>query len=689
MKSNSTLETQYQNYDCQQCFVAHSIGAEWSEDLKSACIAILPKFNLEPWYAADQFDPTQTLRDKVVELIANSRYGIYDISSWQDKKGNWQLPQNVFLELGIAIALNRPILLLRHSSNQNLPLPTCLQGVDLVEFTGDITLKKELEKRIPQWLDTPPDQGWLNRFCLFGNRGCSYREEHPHSQQWGKQTLHCHISDGLDKDHHNYCQSECDEIRGTFEDIFSRYSNLKFSYLEDRSIADCYELLLCSHCQIVRSTPFAIYRISPTTSAETFISIGISIALEKLFSYKIPKILLVKQEQDLPSLLRGYEIVEVSNMNEIKQKLKAFLPKVIKNIRETKWQSKPLPFIESAIIRDNQSSSSELEVLSTVDNQEQYKLLSIAELNVPKRVCYALKRANINFISDLLGYTIDDILELKGIGLKAIDEIVRALNNQYGIVLPSEVSKISFDFSIEADIITSRVSLYHRKESSNQTAEIAKLQEDSLEIHGKKDTNNFAGGIPKVKAYYGSLPDSERGIEFTTDIEPDLGSNPKLPNWSGERLGVFLSEDKETAILKVLTVSNYQDSTKYPDYQQLENYLKNQQWKEADRETYDLINGIIGNTENQEFITPQELLDFPTDELIKIDELWTNYSRGKFGFSIQKKIYVRYTVNSNDKYPGHEILNHFGEVIGWRRDEKWWLYRSCYAKILLNLVFIA
>jgi hypothetical protein len=179
MGFSGEMQANYMSYDRQKCFVAHSLGAEWAEDLKSACANILPKFNLEPWYAADHFDPTQPLRDKVVELIANSRYGIYDISHWQDKQGNWHLPHNVFIELGIAIALNRPTLLLRHSSNKSLPLPDCLQGIETIDFAGDVTLKKTLEQRLPQWLDVPPDRDWLNRFCIFGDRICSFREQHP------------------------------------------------------------------------------------------------------------------------------------------------------------------------------------------------------------------------------------------------------------------------------------------------------------------------------------------------------------------------------------------------------------------------------------------------------------------------------------------------------------------------------
>jgi hypothetical protein len=657
MECNSSLETQYQNYDRQQCFVAHSIGAEWNEDLKSACTAILPKFNLEPWYAADRFDPTQTLRDKVVELIANSRYGIYDISSWQDKQGNWQLPRNVFIELGIAIALNRPTLLLRHSSNNNLPLPTCLEGIETVEFTGDHTLKKELENRIPQWLDVPPDRDWLNRFCLFGNRVCSHREQHPRSQQWGRQTLHCHVSDGLDKKHHNYCQSACDEIRGAFEDIFSRYSDLEFNYLDDRSIVDGYQFLLCSHCQTVRSTPLAIYRISPTTSAETFISIGIGIALEKLFAYKIPKIILVRQEADLPSLLRGYEIVEAVNTHDIKQRLKACLPHLLTDIRQTSWRSNPLPFIESAIFPDR-SDLSELDTVDESLDRYEFDGVSIDVLGLPTRASNTLKRANIYTIEDISKMSLVDLVEIKDLGIKSLEKIRAELYNLFNITLPLKkkeafpisnnidvkinlgigievsssieteieperifdlanddlfglVDRIRFGdcskddlqtfriylssnhvkldtseesiaiegirFAVtseseitiqgsEAEVIsnilaippnTNNSNVYHRLESSSQTPEIAKLQENSLEIWGG---SSYVSGIPSIRAFRGSLPEGKKGIEFKTDTPPDDSSFPEmnLVYWSVGRSDVSLSPDGKMAILKILTIENRQ-----------------------------------------------------------------------------------------------------------------------------------
>ena len=340
------LRLEYKIYEHQKCFVGHSHEAEWRDDILSACVEVLPKFGLEPWYAADHFDPTEPLRDKVVKLIANARYGIYDLSSWRDKRGEWHPPRNVLIELGMSIALNRPALLVRHTSNETLPLPVCLHGIELLDFAGETTLKRTLEERLPQWFDVPPDRDWLARFCTFGNRGCSFREEHPRARQWGNKTLHCHASDGLDQDHPCFQKIERDEIRGAFGEIFSRYDNLAFDYLDELPSASGYQFLLCSFCQTVRSTPFAVYRISPHTTAGVFIAIGMSIALETLFEYDIPKVLLVRQEQDLPSLLRGYEVIEASGISEAKRKLRGFIPSVIQKARKATWKPRPLPFVE-------------------------------------------------------------------------------------------------------------------------------------------------------------------------------------------------------------------------------------------------------------------------------------------------------------------------------------------------------
>jgi hypothetical protein len=110
-------------------------------------------------------------------------------------------------------------------------------------------------------------------------------------------------------------------------------------------------------------------------------------------------------------------------------------------------------------------------------------------------------------------------------------------------------------------------------------------------------------------------------------------------------------------------------------YQQLEDYLKNQQWYEADDETYRLMITTVGKSKGQWF-TEEELLNFPCDELLTIDRLWVKYSNGHFGFSVQKKIYVECGATLDGKYPGDKIWREFGDRVGWRKDGNWLDYHK-------------
>lgn len=104
-------------------------------------------------------------------------------------------------------------------------------------------------------------------------------------------------------------------------------------------------------------------------------------------------------------------------------------------------------------------------------------------------------------------------------------------------------------------------------------------------------------------------------------------------------------------------------------YAQLEEYLKNGQWKEADQETYRLMITTVGKEEGQEF-EPEELLHFPCEELLTIDGLWVKYSDGRFGFSVQKDIYLDCGGIPDGKYH-KEAFEKFGDRVRWRRKGQW------------------
>lgn len=332
----------FQENEPQKCFIAHSYEVEWHDTIEGVCNDLLPEYGLQPWYAEHHYDPTTTLRDKVVTMIDNARYGIYDISYWRTNEHSpWSMPCNVFIELGIAIALNRPIILLRHTENRiaRIELPRSIQSITYIsEFTGgDYSLEKALREHLSRLANLPTDYDWQHYRCLFGEIDCSYLRVYPHTTMIGQDKIHCHIADGPDTDQTDF--------RHTVEKVLDHFNNISYSYLDKGTVPSGYTFLLCRHCQLIRSTPFAIYRITPNSSPDVYIAIGISIGLEYRFRYKIPRFLITKDMQYVPSLLQGYEFVLMKNLHTLKRRLPQFVQHIMTKIDEPAyWKPQELPF---------------------------------------------------------------------------------------------------------------------------------------------------------------------------------------------------------------------------------------------------------------------------------------------------------------------------------------------------------
>jgi hypothetical protein len=106
------------------------------------------------------------------------------------------------------------------------------------------------------------------------------------------------------------------------------------------------------------------------------------------------------------------------------------------------------------------------------------------------------------------------------------------------------------------------------------------------------------------------------------------------------------------AISTGLIYSGYQhDRDRFISYDQLEKYLLESDWKNADRETSKLINKqMLIAIDNRHFwgaskidfgaATRYKLLSegLPCSSLQKIDKLWMKYSKSNYGFTPQSKI---------------------------------------------------
>jgi len=106
-------------------------------------------------------------------------------------------------------------------------------------------------------------------------------------------------------------------------------------------------------------------------------------------------------------------------------------------------------------------------------------------------------------------------------------------------------------------------------------------------------------------------------------------------------------------------------------FQKLEELMASGQWREADRETERVMLRTVGKEEGQ-YLDSEDLANFPCEELREIDRLWVEYSQGKWGFSVQKRIWQE--CGSPKEY-GDE-WEQFCDSVQWRKAESFVGYRD-------------
>jgi hypothetical protein len=137
-------------------------------------------------------------------------------------------------------------------------------------------------------------------------------------------------------------------------------------------------------------------------------------------------------------------------------------------------------------------------------------------------------------------------------------------------------------------------------------------------------------------------------------------------------------------------VTNEDDlaSEKGVDYTRLRDLLKAGQWKEGDQETADRMLEAL-DRQGGLLLGSEDIRDFPLTDLRTIDQLWTKYSNGKFGFSIQRHVldhtFCNSKVTPETCLSEYEMLNSiedssdrlterwriFGENLGWYERGQW------------------
>ena len=105
-------------------------------------------------------------------------------------------------------------------------------------------------------------------------------------------------------------------------------------------------------------------------------------------------------------------------------------------------------------------------------------------------------------------------------------------------------------------------------------------------------------------------------------------------------------------------------------YQDLQKYLAEENWFEADKETIRLILAV--SAKEIEELTPEDIQHFPCNDLMVIDRLWLKYSNGRFGFTPQLKAYQEAGGSFDSTIEqDQQLIETWGEGLGWRKDNRW------------------
>lgn len=101
------------------------------------------------------------------------------------------------------------------------------------------------------------------------------------------------------------------------------------------------------------------------------------------------------------------------------------------------------------------------------------------------------------------------------------------------------------------------------------------------------------------------------------------------------------------------------------DYEPLQSLLIQQNFEEADRVTLAKLCELAGPTAmKRKWVYFTEVEQFPAVDLQTIDRLWLAYSEGKFGFSVQRRLWLSLGQNWDKLWPR----------IAWKDDNIWTRY---------------
>ncbi|MEY2913428.1 MAG: hypothetical protein RLZZ184_2737 [Cyanobacteriota bacterium] len=164
-------------------------------------------------------------------------------------------------------------------------------------------------------------------------------------------------------------------------------------------------------------------------------------------------------------------------------------------------------------------------------------------------------------------------------------------------------------------------------------------------------------------------------LEGRTWVDFRTGSSVNTDHWKKLVWGITgIKPDSQSVVQtqqlqisslpqKIWLLSDF-SSEKGIDYTHLAKLLSEGKWEDANTLTYQLMLDAVGKNKGDK-LTKEDLRNFPCTDIKTIDKLWFNHSNSKFGFSIQKEIYLSIG-GKLDSIFDQILWKNFGDIVGWR-----------------------
>ncbi len=169
---------------------------------------------------------------------------------------------------------------------------------------------------------------------------------------------------------------------------------------------------------------------------------------------------------------------------------------------------------------------------------------------------------------------------------------------------------------------------------------------DDIILAGEQGITSYSSGLVR------------RGLDLANQILPDDHKNLELDDSR-------VATRTQSEIVQSSQTDDH-SSDRAIDYTRLRDLLAAGNWKQADEETLTVIIKATGR-EQLGWLSSESVRNFSCTDLRTIDKLWVKYSNGRFGFSVQKRIW---------ESVGRDYQK-LGNCVGWREERmtvKWISY---------------